>query len=145
MTEHHSSVGSVADLRTGSLVRSPDRPIFFLRIDDSHCDRIHSSLTAVSCFDCGYVGKQPVAWKEYFAEHWLKKLQESVDRCTDRGDITEILLKTVLNTIQSINFSSDSGFKLPLGRNILKTLEKKKRLREILLVCWSCRVNLMVI
>ena len=24
-----------------SLVRSPDRPIFFPRIDESHCDRIH--------------------------------------------------------------------------------------------------------
>ena len=31
-----------------SLVRSTARPIFFPRIDDSHCDRIHSSLTAVS-------------------------------------------------------------------------------------------------
>ena len=30
-------------------------------IDDSLCDRIHSSLTAVRCFDNGYVGKQPVA------------------------------------------------------------------------------------
>ena len=31
------------------------QPIFFLRIDDSHCDRIHSSLTAVHYFDncCG--------------------------------------------------------------------------------------------
>ena len=46
-----------------SLVRSPARPILFPRIDDSHCDRIHSSLTAVRCFDNGYVGKQPVAWK----------------------------------------------------------------------------------
>ena len=70
-------------------------------IDDSHCDRIHSSLTAVRCFDNGYVGKQPVAWKEYCAEHWLKEFQESMDRCTGRRDVTEILLKTVLNTIQS--------------------------------------------
>ena len=42
------------------------RPIFSLRIDDSHCDKIHSSLSAVCCFDNGYVGKHPVAWKEYF-------------------------------------------------------------------------------
>ena len=35
----------------------PARPIFFLRIDDSHCNRIHSSLSAVHCFDNGYVGK----------------------------------------------------------------------------------------
>ena len=30
-----------------SLVRSPALPIFFPRTDDSHCDRIHSSLTDV--------------------------------------------------------------------------------------------------
>ena len=74
-------------------------PIFFPRIDDSHCDRIHSSLTAVCCYDNGYVGKQPVAQKEYFAEYWSKELKESMDRPTGRRDITEILL----NTIQQIN------------------------------------------
>ena len=26
--------------------------------------------------------KQPVAWKEYRAEYWLKELQESMDKCT---------------------------------------------------------------
>ena len=41
-----------------SLVRSPVWAIFLLRIDDSHCDRIHSSLTAVRCFDNGYLGKK---------------------------------------------------------------------------------------
>ena len=50
-----------------SLVRSPARLIFFPRIDDNHCDRNHSSLAAVRCFDNGYLGKQPVAWKEYCA------------------------------------------------------------------------------
>ena len=58
-----------------------------LKIDDSNCDRIHSSLTAVRCFDNGYVEKQSAAWKEYCAEFWLKELQESMDRCTSR-DIT---------------------------------------------------------
>ena len=43
----------------------PARPVIFPRIDNSHCDRIHSSLTAVRCFDNGHVGKQPVARKEY--------------------------------------------------------------------------------
>ena len=57
-----------------------------------------SPLTAVCCFDNGYVGKQPVAWKEYCVE-----LQESMDRSTGHHNITEILLKTSLNTIQSIN------------------------------------------
>ena len=39
--------------------------IFFPRIDDSHCNSIHSSLTAIHCFDNAYVGKQSVACKEY--------------------------------------------------------------------------------
>ena len=50
-------------------------------------------VTAVHCFDNGYVGKQPVAWKEYRAEYWLKELQESMDRCTGSLDVIEILLK----------------------------------------------------
>ena len=33
----------------------------------------------------------------------LKELQESMDMCTDCCDITEMLLKMALNTIQSIN------------------------------------------
>ena len=49
------------------------------------------SLTAVRFFDIGYVGKQPVAWKEFCAEYWLKELQEYMEMCTDRRDITEIL------------------------------------------------------
>ena len=85
-----------------SLVRSLARPIVFPRIDDSHCDRIHSSLTAVHCFDYGYVGKQPFAWIEYCAEYWLKELQESMDRYTGCCDITEILLNMALNTMQII-------------------------------------------
>ena len=84
------------------MVRSLAWPVFFPRINDSHCDRIHSSLTIVHCFDNGYVEKQAVAWKEYYAEYWLKQLQKSMDRCTGHHDITEILLKTALNTIQSI-------------------------------------------
>ena len=66
---------------------------------------MHSPLIAVHCFNNGYVEKQPVAWKEYCAEFWLKELQESMDRCTGCCDITEILLKKVLNTIKSINQS----------------------------------------
>ena len=53
------------------LVRSTACPIFYTRIDDSHCKTIHSSLTTVHCFNDSYVGKQPVAWKEYCAEFLL--------------------------------------------------------------------------
>ena len=42
---------------------------FFPNIDDSHGDKIHSSITVVPCFQDGYVGKQPVAWNEYCAEY----------------------------------------------------------------------------
>jgi hypothetical protein len=60
---------------------------------------------AVLYFNNGYVGKQSVAWKEYCAEYWLEELHESMDRCTGCHDIIEIMLKTALNTMQSINHS----------------------------------------
>ena len=86
----HSSVGSILDLRTGGhWFNPPSEPVLFPRIGDSHCDRIHSSLTAVHCFDDGYVGKQPVSWEEYCADYWLKETQESMDRCTCHRDIYE--------------------------------------------------------
>ena len=72
---------------------SPVRSLFFPRTNDSLCDRIHSSLTAVSCFDNGNVGKQPVVGKEYCAGYWLKELQESMNRSPGQCNITEILLK----------------------------------------------------
>ena len=53
-TKPHGSVRKAHDLRTGGLwFDSPARPIFFPRIND----RVHSSLTAVQCFDNGYEGK----------------------------------------------------------------------------------------
>ena len=76
-------------------------PLFFPRKDDSQW--IHTSLAAAHCFDNGYVGKQPMAWEEHCAEYCLKELQGTVDGHTGRRDILEILLKTALNTIQSIN------------------------------------------
>ena len=39
------------------------------------------------------------------AEYWLKERQENTGRCTGRPDITVILLKTALNTSESINQS----------------------------------------
>ena len=98
--EPDSSVYRVADLRTGGRWFDP-QPIFFPRIDDSHCDRINFSLNVVHCFNIVYVAKQPVTWKENYAEYWLKDLQESMVRCTGRRLLTEILLKKPLNTIQS--------------------------------------------
>ena len=99
-SEPHSSVGSVADLGTSGRLFDPR-----LMTDDSHRDKIHSSLIAVRCFDNGNVGKQPVVWKEYCGALVKKELQESIDRCTGRCDVTEILLKKALNTKQSNNQS----------------------------------------
>ena len=77
--KHHSSVGSVAYLRIGGHWFDPRLGQFSFRgFFLSHCDRILSSLTAVRCYYNGYMGKQPVAWKEYFAEYCLEELQESI-------------------------------------------------------------------
>ena len=61
--------------------------------------------------------KQQVAWKEYCAECWLKELHKSLNTCTGCRDITEILSKTALKTIQSYDHSSrnpDVFFFFPL-------------------------------
>ena len=56
--EPHSSVDSVQDFRTGGRWFDPRaRPIFFPRINGSHCDRIYYFLTFVHCFGNVYVGK----------------------------------------------------------------------------------------
>ena len=97
--EPHSSASARLENRS-LLVRSPAQPNFLPRTDDNYCDRIQSSVTAVHCFDNGYVREQPVAWKEYCAEHWSKQLQRIRDRCTGHCDITQIPLKNALNSIQ---------------------------------------------
>ena len=105
------SVGSIGDLRTGGRKFEPlAQPIFFPRIDDSHCSRIHVSLTAVHCFDDDYVRKQPVAWKEYCAEYCLRELWDSMDRCTGCCDINEIKLKKTFNTIHTISQSIQTEY-----------------------------------
>ena len=98
----HSSGGSVADLRTGGRWFDPLVGQYSFR---GLMVIIATGFIppAVRCFDNGHVGKQTVAWTEYCAEYWLKKLQESMDRCTGRRDITEIILIMALNTIQPIN------------------------------------------
>ena len=45
----------------------------FPRIDDSHCDRIHSSLTADHRLDEGYKRKEPATLTEYCAHHTVGK------------------------------------------------------------------------
>ena len=113
--ESQSSLGSLQEFRTGGRWFVPrPRPIFFPRIDDSHCDKIRTSFTAVPCFNNGYVGKQPVALKEHCAGYWLKEFQEGMDMCTGGRDITAIRLKIALNTIQSVSL-------LGPGRSVCRT------------------------
>ena len=97
-----SSVGSIADLRTGGRW-------FDTRLSQYFFQGL-MIVIAVRYLDNGYVGKQPVSWKEYCAEYWLKELQESMDRCTGHCNITEILLKTALNAIQLHNESKLVSF-----------------------------------
>ena len=72
-----------------------------------------SFLNAVHCFDKGYLGKHPVAWKEYCVVYWLKELQGNSDRCTGFHVITKILLQTALTlfqTSQGFYMSAVQGF-----------------------------------
>ena len=82
----------------------------------------HSSVTAVHCFDVGYLGKQPVALIEYCGDYWFKEAQES--RCTSRRYITEIMLKTALkhNTVNQYN---DTWVLELNGLDILLYVKKK--------------------
>ena len=60
-------------------------------------------------------------------EHWLKALQKSMDRYTGCHEISEILWKTVLNTIHSINQSILINSKVnPLPDHRILTLSKLK-------------------
>ena len=78
---------------------------FAVSIDDSNCNRTHSSLKAVYCFDDGHMGKQPVACKEYCAEYWQEDLRESMDRYTGCRNTTEIMMETTLTPIKSNQLS----------------------------------------
>ena len=62
------------------------------------------SFPSHHCFGDSYKGKQPVAWEECCAEYLSKELQESMDRCTNHRDITEITLKMALTLYQTTKF-----------------------------------------
>ena len=70
MPNPHSSVPSLQDLRKRGRWFNSFRGLMMVI-------GINSSLTAVHGFDNGNVGKQSVAWKEYFAKNSSNKLQES--------------------------------------------------------------------
>ena len=88
------SIGSISDLTTGGRWFDTRLGQYSFRGLMIVTGTRFIPLITVCCFDTGYV--------EYCAEYWLKELQESMDRCTCCHDITEILLKTMLNTIQQL-------------------------------------------
>ena len=96
-TEPHSSVGSIASFRTGHWLDHHRLGQYSFQglmivIATGFIPLLPLSL----CFDNGYVGKQPVALKENFAEYWLKELKESMDRLSGRRKRTKVLLKRSL-------------------------------------------------
>ena len=99
--EPHSSVGSIADLRTGRWFDSMLSQYSFQRLMIVIATGFIplSMLSVVSTMNIW----QRSQWLGKKIVYWLKELQESMDRCTGHNNITERLLKTVLNTIQSIN------------------------------------------
>ena len=107
IAESHSSVGSVADSGAGGRWFDPQLGQYSfqrLMIVIATGVILLSPLSIVSTM----VMWESSQWlgKNIVAEYWLKEIQESRGRCTGRRDITEILLKTALNTIQSINYYS---------------------------------------
>ena len=48
-----------------------------------------------------YVGKQVVAWEEYYVKYLAKKLREIINRCTGCCYRIEIMLETALNTTET--------------------------------------------
>ena len=65
-----------------------------------HFDRIHSSLTAVHCFDKWLFGKTASDLKRILYGVLNKELQKTMERFTGRCNVIEIMLTTRLSTIQ---------------------------------------------
>ena len=98
--ESHSSVGSVADLRTGGLWfdRQLDRYSFrglMIVIATGFIPLLSLSVvsTKVKWESTQWLGKKIVR-----STAKLKELHESMDKCTGRSDITEILLNSIQQT-----------------------------------------------
>ena len=104
----HNWVGSIQDLRTGGRW-----------FDSRHCQysfrgliEVHSSLTAVHCFDNRYVGKQPVAWKELCVKYWLKEPQESMVRRTGHHNISNSIICLEFQSINRKNTVDNFHFQI---------------------------------
>ena len=92
LAEPHSSIGGVADLRTGGRWIDPRLGQYSFR---GLMIVIATFLSRCPLFRQWLFGKAASGLES--AKHWLKELHgESMDRCTDRRDITEIPSKHLL-------------------------------------------------
>ena len=94
---NRACVGPLGLENRRSLVRSPARPICFPRIADDSFLFLHSIVSTMVVWESSqWCGKNfvPSTGKKNY-------LQESMNRCTGRRDIPEIILKTVLTLSQT--------------------------------------------
>ena len=82
----------------------PSSANFYSVTDDSHCNRIHSSLIPDNCLDNGYVRKQPEAWKEYCTKYQEKELKEGMDQSYLRANKDGVLDKTAFLQVGSASW-----------------------------------------
>ena len=75
----------------GQWFSHPVWPIFFL-INDSHCDRIHSCVTAVHYFSNSYMGKAASGFERILFRVLQQELQENMDGVTGCLNITKTIL-----------------------------------------------------
>ena len=96
LAKPNSSVGSVADLRTGGQWLDPHLGQYSFRGLMKVIATGFIPFSPISVVSTKVIWES-LAWKEYCAEYWLKELQESMDRSAGPHDITEILLRMALN------------------------------------------------
>ena len=81
--------------------------------DNSHCNRIHPSLTAVHCFYNDYVGKQPVAWREYCVDYWFNPFPN--DKVLDTTELKAFaddnlnIAKMMISLLDRVENTMDKG------------------------------------
>ena len=83
-------------------VKTPAWATLFSKFDNVYCAKRHSSSTNGLTV---YREKQPVAWKVCSLQNLCEIVGKHISRWTGGRDMTANLLKTALNSCQSINQS----------------------------------------
>ena len=91
------AVDVLHDLNPAAVVGSSlDSANFYPTIDDSHCYRIHPSLTADYCFNDGLRGKTASGLERIFCGVLVNRIRPIMDRYTGYCNLIRITLKAVL-------------------------------------------------